>query len=140
MFSEGNADSLLQILRLFGLLQICKKVRLTTITICRGLSHTTRSLSRIVLRGQFGTLRPILQTQDFFLKQMSPQDTVRQQYSQLNNFELMMSEYFQDRRESPLMNSQTLKIFVVLQEVHHAFKEVYQGSARYLGKNKKKKV
>jgi hypothetical protein len=37
------------------------------------------------------------------------------------------------------MNSQTLKIFGALQEVHNAFKEVYGGSARHMEKIKRKK-
>ncbi len=57
------------------------------ITISRGLSHPTRSLSRIVCRGQErpkcrkGTLRPDFQAKTrprTFLKPMSPQDTGRQ--------------------------------------------------------------
>ncbi len=63
-----------------------KKVCQTSITICRGLSHLTRSLSRIVCRGQKGpkgsegTLRPDFQAYArpwIFLKPMSPQDTGR---------------------------------------------------------------
>ncbi len=63
-------------------------VRQKAITIYRGLSHLTRSLSRIVCRGQErpkgrkGTLRPDFQAYTrprFFLKQkMSPQDAKRQ--------------------------------------------------------------
>jgi hypothetical protein len=36
------------------MLQIFKKAHQTAITICSGLSHPTRSLSRIVCRGQEG--------------------------------------------------------------------------------------
>ncbi len=63
-------------------------VRQKAIIICRGLSHPTRSLSRIFCRGQErpkgrkGTLRPDFQANTrlriFFLKPMSPQDTGRQ--------------------------------------------------------------
>ncbi len=64
---------------------VCQKA----ITICRGLSHLTRSLSRIDCREQRspkdrkGTLRPDFQAsstvdQGFFLKPMSPQDIGRQ--------------------------------------------------------------
>ncbi len=61
-------------------------VRKKAITVCRGLSHTTRSLSRIVCRGQKrpkgrkGTWGLISKPRprNFFWKPMSPQDTGRQ--------------------------------------------------------------
>ncbi len=61
-------------------------VHQTAFTICRGLSNPTRSLSRIVCRGQEppkgnkGTLRPVFRANTrpkVFLKPMSPQDTGR---------------------------------------------------------------
>ncbi len=108
MLSEGNAahlvgcDSPLQIVMAvwhpFFLIQTywvgCDSPLLTimvsqkAITICKGLSHPTRSLSRIVCRvqegpkGRKGTLRPDFQASNrpkiFLKKPMSPQDTERQ--------------------------------------------------------------
>ncbi len=49
-----------------------------------------------------------------------------------------MSEHCQVKRDSPMKNSQTQKIFVALHnEVHNAFEEVNRGPARFTGKNKK---
>jgi hypothetical protein len=72
MFSEGNTahpvgcDSpLLTIMSVWHTSK--KKMRQTAITICRGLSHPTRSLNRIACRGQEGlkgskgTFRPDFQ-------------------------------------------------------------------------------
>jgi hypothetical protein len=62
-----GCDSLLQIVMAVWLASNLKKVHPMAITICRGLSHPTRSLSRIVCRGQEGpkgskgTLRPDFQ-------------------------------------------------------------------------------
>ncbi len=63
-------------------------VRQKAITICKGLSHLTRSLSKIVCRGQErpkgkkGTLRPDFQANTrpriFVKKTMSPQDARRE--------------------------------------------------------------
>ncbi len=86
-------------------------VRQKAITICRGLSHPTRSLSRIVCRGQerpkgkIGTLR-------IFLKPMSPQDTGGQLWV---NPGIVSLRQFRDNeawiqlgQESPLMNKKGL--------------------------------
>ncbi len=89
MFSEGNAahpvgcDSPLLTIMALSSASNLKKNLLNAITICRGLSHPTRSLSRIVCRGledpkgSKRTLRPDFQINTrhrIFLKPMSPQD------------------------------------------------------------------
>jgi hypothetical protein len=73
MFSEGKAarpvrcDSPLQIVMAIWRALYFKKVRLTAITTCKGLTHPTRSPSRSVCRvqegpkGSKGTLRPDFQ-------------------------------------------------------------------------------
>ncbi len=94
----------------------------TAITICRGLSHPTRSLSRIVCRGQqhpkaekapWGLIsRPVLDLEFIFKKPMSPQDTGRQLWG---NPGIVSLRQFRDNgawiqlgQESPLMNKKGL--------------------------------
>ncbi len=94
------------------------------ITICRGLSHPTRSLSRIVCRGKErpkgrkGTLRPDILANTtvylgFFKKPMSPQDTRRQLWG---NSGIVSLRQFRDNEAwiqlgqvSPLMNKKGLR-------------------------------
>jgi hypothetical protein len=66
-FAGVGCDNPMQIVTAVWCASNLKKMRQTAITICRGLSHPTRSLSRIVCRGQEGpkdskdTLRPDFQ-------------------------------------------------------------------------------
>ncbi len=127
MLSEGNAahpvgcDSPLQIVmavwqpfclnsNFLDLLTIM--MRQKAITICRRLSHPTRSLSRIVCRrqerpkGRKGTLSHDFQANTrpriFFKKPMSPQDTGSQLGGNpcivSDNLEIMRPEYSLGRR------------------------------------------
>jgi hypothetical protein len=97
---------------------VCQKA----ITICRGQSHTIRSLSRIVCRGQEhpkgrkDTLRPDFQANTrhwiFFKSQLSPQDKGRQLWG---NPSIVSLRKFRDNeawiqlgQESPLMNKKGL--------------------------------
>ncbi len=94
---------------------VCQKA----ITICRGLSHLSRSFSRIVSRGQEhpkgrqGTSRPDIQALGFFLKPMSPQDTKRKLWG---NPGIVSLRQFRDNeariqleQKSPLMNKKGLR-------------------------------
>ncbi len=99
----------------------CNKVRQTVFIICRRLSHLTRSLSRIVCRGQEGpkgskvTLRPNFQANTwpriFFKSQFHHKiqegGCKKNKVLAEDNFELMMSEYFKGRRA--LMNKKRVK-------------------------------
>jgi hypothetical protein len=94
------------------------RVHQKAIAICRGLSHPTRSLSRIVCRGQErskgrkGTLRPDFQGNTrpsiFFKKPMSLHDTGRQLWGNLGIIRLRQfrdnEAWIQLGQESPLMN------------------------------------
>ncbi len=92
------------------------------ISFCRGLSHPTRSVSRMVCRGQErpkgrkGTLTPDFQANNrpsiSFKKPMSPQDTGRQCWG---NPGIVSLRQFRDNeawiqlgQESPLMNKKGL--------------------------------
>jgi hypothetical protein len=93
------------------------------ITICRGLSHPTSSLNRIVCgvqerpKGRKGTLRPDLQANTrpriFFFKPMSQQDPGRQLWGNPGLVSLRQlwdnEAWIQLGQESPLINKKGLK-------------------------------
>ncbi len=103
--------------------QLTRMVRQKAITFCRELSHPTRSLSRIVCRGQEqpkgrkGTLRPDFQANNrprmFYKKPMSPQDSGRQLWGNPGIGSLRQfrdnEAWIQLWQESPLMNKKGLK-------------------------------